>query len=420
MNWALRIFKDWQRAQPGSSSTNTLKELSEYDPFELCPVLSKFVFDCRKHTGENYPPKTLYEIYAMLNYYLINEAKWTVSLFKDPIFQSARNALETRMKENAKAGLVSGGNKSLFISKNTEENMWQAGLLGSDSPSTLLNTVIFLVGVHFALRGGDELRKLRHGDLSQIQFIVDLNGQRCLMYKEDVSKARQGGIKSIAIKPKQVYAYHNEANHERCLPCVFRKYLDLRPSHISTDALFLTPVKSSWTKSQWFKNMPLGKNPLNNVVKTLMAGYEGRFTNQSLRRTAATRLFQDGISEDLIRGHTGHRSNAIMQYKEPSDEQLKNVSSSLYNVSVLNDTSSGVVLLPEEPLSVVLNSPLSSKGNMTVEQYGCGNVAQPLKVNDKIMETVAQPFKFSEKENYAPERTVIELEKNGAKLRIFM
>jgi hypothetical protein len=419
MNWAVNIFNDWQQAQGTCSSAAPCKELSKFDNSELSKILPKFIFDCRKKNGENYPPKSLYEIYAMLNYYLINEAKWNISILNDPSFKCARTALETKMKENAKAGMVSGSNKSLFISKKIEDNLWCAGILGSDSPTSLLNTVIFLIGVHFALRGGEELRRLRYGDLSQIQFSIDSNGSRCLIYKEDFSKTRQGGTKSIAIKPKEVCAFHNEMNHERCLPCLFKKYLHLRPKHITTDALFLTPMKTAFNRTQWYKNMPLGRNLLANVVKTIMVGYEGRYTNQSLRRTAATRLFQDGVSDDLIRCHTGHRSNAVLEYKEPSNDQLKNISTTLYD-EPLTSMENPIDTMAKAQAKELITAP-TSHGYPTNVHHNIDESSNSSVIKYQSEERMlAQPSKNKEKDEYASERTVIELEKNGAKLRIFM
>ena len=54
---------------------------------------------------------------------------------------------------------------------------------------------------------------------------VDSNGKECLVYKEDVSKCHQGGIKSIGKEGKVVYAYHNEQNHEQCLICLYEFYV---------------------------------------------------------------------------------------------------------------------------------------------------------------------------------------------------
>jgi hypothetical protein len=425
MKWAVKMFMDWQQSQPSGSSRGACQELSQFEVSELSTILPKFLFEVRKKNGENYPSKTLYEVFAMINYYLVTEAKWKTSLFKDPSFDKARRALEAKMKENARAGLTSGGNKSLFISKPIEDGLWESGILGSDNPSTLLNTVIYLIGIHFALRGGEELRRLRHGDLAQIKSAVDSNGTRCLVYHEDVSKTRQGGIKSISIKPKQLYGYHNDVNHERCLVCLLKKYEDKRPPDVTTDALFLTPLKNGYSAAKWYKNMPLGKNMLANVVKTIMIGCEGRYTNQSLRRTAATRLFQEDVSDDLIRFQTGHRSSAVLEYKEPSSEQLKTMSANLYETvtSAEKEKSSVEPCTKCEP--AIGN--IVGKKEITERVAKCDSVnngeSNKEEVEMKEMESCEKSTLSTgnkRKYDYAPERTVIELEKNGAKLRIFM
>jgi integrase len=56
------------------------------------------------------------------------------------------------------------------------------------------------------------------------------------------------------------------------------------------------------------------------------AGFDGFFTNHSLRATAATRLYAAGVDEQLMAGKTGHRSSAIRNYKRTSEEQLQSVS----------------------------------------------------------------------------------------------
>ena len=54
-----------------------------------------------------------------------------------------------------------------------------------------------------------------------------------------------------------------------------------------------------------------------------------RKTAHCLRFTCATKLFNSGIDEKLIRDRTGHRSNAQFQYEKPSVEQATHVSSVL-------------------------------------------------------------------------------------------
>ena len=64
------------------------------------------------------------------------------------------------------------------------------------------------------------------------------------------------------------------------------------------------------------------------MVKTMMseAGVEGYYTNHSPRATAVSRLFQNDVDDRLIKGLTGHRSDALQGYKRETEEQLLKVS----------------------------------------------------------------------------------------------
>ena len=47
-----------------------------------------------------------------------------------------------------------------------------------------------------------------------------------------------------------------------------------------------------------------------NVVKKVMskAGFDGQFTNHPLRQHCATKLYDNGVAEQVIQETTGHRS----------------------------------------------------------------------------------------------------------------
>ena len=68
------------------------------------------------------------------------------------------------------------------------------------------------------------------------------------------------------------------------------------------------------------------------------AGITGYKTNHSLRVTTATRLFQNGVDEQLIMACTGHRSLGVRTYKRVGDDQKQAVS------NILNAATNG-----EEP-----------------------------------------------------------------------
>ena len=60
------------------------------------------------------------------------------------------------------------------------------------------------------------------------------------------------------------------------------------------------------------------------------AGFDGHFTNHSLRATTATRLFEAKVDEQLIMQRTGHTSTAVRSYKRVG-EKLRAVTSDVLN-----------------------------------------------------------------------------------------
>ena len=47
--------------------------------------------------------------------------------------------------------------------------LWERGLLGEDNPQALLDTILFLCGIHFALHSSEEHRSLQ---LSQLELVI--------------------------------------------------------------------------------------------------------------------------------------------------------------------------------------------------------------------------------------------------------
>ena len=52
-------------------------------------------------------------------------------------------------------------------------------------------------------------------------------------------------------------------------------------------------------------------------------GEEGYYTNHSLRATAVSSLFQNDVDDKLIKGVTGHRSDALQGYKRETRATLE-------------------------------------------------------------------------------------------------
>ncbi len=116
--------------------------------------------------------------------------------------------LDNVMKQRAKAGL--GLKQSAqVISVTDEEKMWADRVLGDSNPDQLRNTLMYLLGINLALRGGEEHQQLRcPGHNPQIEICHDSTGKKYLLYCEDYkSNTNQGGLTSRVAKPKEIKVY---------------------------------------------------------------------------------------------------------------------------------------------------------------------------------------------------------------------
>ena len=106
-------------------------------------------------------------------------------------FRSVRNTLDNVMKERTAEG-VGGRPERDPILEEHEQVLWEKGTLGEDSPDKLRQTVFFLIGVRFGLRGLKEQYDLRRYPDSQIN-IVKIDGKDALVYRSSSQKLDRGG-----------------------------------------------------------------------------------------------------------------------------------------------------------------------------------------------------------------------------------
>ena len=150
-----------------------------------------------------------------------------IDVFKDAEFADFRHCLGYEMKRLQRAGLGSRRRKAEPLTEAEEELLWSKGLLGDSSPQSLVDTIIVMNGLFFALRSGDEHRQLR-SDPCQTQMIEKPGQRPYLEYVEDASKNRPGGLKGRRLKPK-IVQHHNPENPARCFVRLFKLYRSLLP-----------------------------------------------------------------------------------------------------------------------------------------------------------------------------------------------
>ncbi len=119
------------------------------------------------------------------------------------------------------------------------------------------------------------------------------------------------------MQSKELTVYRSD-NLFRNIVRLLEKYFSLLPVRTKCSALYQYPATGrSLTLRTWYSEKPLGVNSIKKVVKNLAqkAGLEGNFSNHSLRATCATRLFEVGVDEQLIKNVTGHHSDSVRDYK---------------------------------------------------------------------------------------------------------
>ncbi len=131
-------------------------EAAEISKPNLAYSLSCFLSEVRKKDGSEYPGDTLYQLLICLQFHLERTGRhWKLIDGED--FIPLKFTLDNLMKERAALGL--GKRKSSSPISVSEENiLWEKGMLGTDSPDTLCDTVLFLLGLHLALWGGRSIR----------------------------------------------------------------------------------------------------------------------------------------------------------------------------------------------------------------------------------------------------------------------
>ena len=126
--------------------------------------------------------------------------------------------------------------------------------------------------------------------------------------------------------------YATTDDPRKCIVRLYKLYNQKCPLDRPDDAFYLKPLTKP-AGDIWFQPRPVGHNILGGVVKRMCeaAGLQGHFTNHSLRATAATRLFEAGVDEQLIMQRTGHSTTAGVRSYKRVGEKLRSVTSNVLN-----------------------------------------------------------------------------------------
>ena len=164
--WATKLWQEWACSRIKNISPDETGHALDNDvvKMELADVsfwLQRFVLEVRKSNGDVYSPDSLYQLCCGIQRAL-REAGHDVNIFKQFQFAQCRSVIDGELKRLNATGNYIEKKKANVITTEMEERLWEQGLLGDDSPQVLSKTLVFMIGLCFALRSGEEHRRLRH------------------------------------------------------------------------------------------------------------------------------------------------------------------------------------------------------------------------------------------------------------------
>ena len=162
-------------------------------------------------------------------------------------FRNLSSALIFQTKQRASAGVGVDVKQAKAISESDENylKLWKHGYLRNGNPEILRNTLVWVLGLNFALRAGQEHRNLRMKNF-QLSVGIDEDGKQYLEYKEDVSKTNSGGLAHNHLKRKTVKAHENNDQPERCPVRLYKEYMAHVPKDAPANSFYLRTVPTNY------------------------------------------------------------------------------------------------------------------------------------------------------------------------------
>ena len=184
--WELNNFEEWNKANERNSFNVVIPDdfYKCTDKTVISNILSRFVLETRKENGERYTPKTIHSLLSGLLRHM-REMNVNCPNFlekSDSNFKDLHGTLGSLFHQLHSDGIGLQVKHAKVLSNEDERKLWDTGVMGTKNPKALQNAVFYIVGKHFSLRGGAELRNLKRSQ------IVRFHNPDRYVYHEHVSK----------------------------------------------------------------------------------------------------------------------------------------------------------------------------------------------------------------------------------------
>ncbi|KAM4700274.1 zinc finger MYM-type protein 2 isoform 1-T2 [Discoglossus pictus] len=258
-----------------SSPTKSVKlkeDILLHTPDELSYWLVRFVNEVRRPDGENYAPDSIYYLCLGIQEYLSSNNKKD-NIFIDPNYEDFGEEFNKIIRTWHPSILPDG---SMF-SKVEEDHLWKSNQLGTQSPMSLLFTLLYFntkcfnlmtVEQHTQLSFGAVIRQWKSNPLTN-------ESKACLQYQVSSLCERDSEDNVVFGKRKHeddepvFEQIENTADPTRCPVKIFEYYLSKSPENLDQrmDVFYLKPEISATPDSPiWYTSTSLDQNTLENML----------------------------------------------------------------------------------------------------------------------------------------------------------
>ena len=328
-NWGINKLNQW------AVKNKRQVDLTTISVDDLNEELRRFYAGVKSNQGNALTPSALTGIRAAIHRSITTPPlSRNINILSDKAFTTSNQMFLARCRLYYKAGnkrpthkpaIESGDMKKLAIYfKN-----WNA------DPSVLIEYVWFCLCYYFGRRGREGWR-----DFTKTSFKVSLddkNREFIHMAHTDLTKNHRGGHKQHEqdYSTQKVYGSSGKLN----IIEAYKFYLTkLNPN---CKALFQTPLPNYDADSHWYKNEPMGKNTLGNLMKRLSkkAGLSQDYTAHSVRASTVTILGHAGVQPMQICNITKHKNELSLKHycTDMSNDQKQECSNILSKALVVQD-----------------------------------------------------------------------------------
>ncbi|XP_028373590.1 uncharacterized protein KIAA1958 homolog isoform X2 [Phyllostomus hastatus] len=260
--YALNVWRYW-------CMTNGLKDhtdITKIPAVKLNELLENFYVTVKKSDGSDFLATSLHAIRRGLDRILKNAG--VGFSITSSTFSSSTKKLKEKLWVLSKAGMSGARSRNIiYFSLSDEEEMWQAGCLGDDSPITLLSTVVKYNSQYLNMRTLQEHADLMYGD---IELLKDAQNQPYFARTDSVKRESRSG--STRICHGEIYHEHSRG-HKQCPYCLLYKYMYIHRPPTQMEAkspFYLTARKEAIDMgSVWYEEQRMGLRSLRGIVPNL-------------------------------------------------------------------------------------------------------------------------------------------------------